>query len=1388
MRAHRDQTALLLLAGLACFIPTARVDAQAFDTPLHINMGGPEITDSLGRVWLGDVAEGDNDPLGLRPNDGGGANVLGSGQWCGPQSDEVLEALGFTAGTDDGEILRSIRWDIGGDTIPYTLEIPVDPGAYDVTLYFCESCCANRHSKVLMQETVVFPDVHPGTFAGGAVGVAGALTAKGIYVGESGELDITLLGCLDPECPDGGDPNPILAALSVEPSEVDPCEGGVRICPFNFRCEIDLESDTVKGSWDGPACFEVTGYEVYQNDVLIDTLAANASSFSAVQAEREASYRVVPLVADGEEPCAELSCGIVNRNVTLDTPLYVNSGGPEVVDQFGRTWLGDEGANADPLNLRPNDVGGGNVITAWCPAGADTSTLPGVPPSQVIESIRWDGGADGIDYAFELPLDEGTYDVRFYFCESCCPQRHFKIDVQGETLFPDVHVGSYANGVTGAAGALEAQDIVVGADQILDIRLLPCPDPECPGGTDINAILNGLAILPSDFDECTLPGFGRCPGNLQCSVTGAGEVVASFDAPLCFDVSGYEVFRDGEKVLELPADATGFTDTLAGSRFGRYEVVPLTADGAEGCGAFSCAVECPCPSGLSLAYNEETDEVTGIWTAPGCSGQVESYDVLRNGNLVESLPGDATEFTDTFDTRVGVYEVVPVLAEGLEQCPTLSGTVVDETKDFEVPLRINMGGVSTRDSLGRLWIGDQPSPGDALGIRPDDAGGTNFIQNWCVASSLVNADSLESLGLDAFSATNQRVFNTIRWDVGDDDGDGLAGQRNDPDGGDTDFLIQLPVPNAMYQVNLYFTECCCPNRHFSVELQGQTVAEDVSAAAYSRSGRLGRTGRLSFDDVEVRNGRLQVGLRPCVDPTCPGGTDPNAIIDAIEVLPAGAPFSQCPNDLVVTLNEDGSATGVWTGGTDVSVAGYELYLNFVKVQDLPGDATEFTHEAGCVRVQRYDLLPVHTDESEGLCPRLLMTSAVVNPDCAFDTPLRINMGGPELIDSQGRHWLGDRRIDAPEADDPLLIRPDDAGAARSLINWCPPDADSVDALGFDSTDPADNSILSTIRWDDAASPGDYLLEIPLDEGEYQVDMYFNECCCTNRHFSIAIQGEVVDDDVSYLDYDPVEPALRKPGRLSFEGNLVAETLDILLVGCPAAVCPGGGDINPILNALDITRTGDLPNKRPTAVIVASATEVELRRGEAQVNLDGSQSDDGEGGAQGLTYEWSLAAFELDDVNGDGEPGVTIASPDQAVTDVTFTKAGSFTFQLLVDDGQSIVNIGTASVSIDVLPESGPLFARGDSDSSGEVNLSDGVKVLNFLFLGLEEPECIDAADANDDGSLDLSDAVRIFGWLFLGDPAPPDPTPSATVYVSEDCAIDPTEDPLGCAVTAEKCQ
>ena len=100
---------------------------------------------------------------------------------------------------------------------------------------------------------------------------------------------------------------------------------------------------------------------------------------------------------------------------------------------------------------------------------------------------------------------------------------------------------------------------------------------------------------------------------------------------------------------------------------------------------------------------------------------------------------------------------------------------------------------------------------------------------------------------------------------------------------------------------------------------------------------------------------------------------------------------------------------------------------------------------------------------------------------------------------------------------------------------------------------------------------------------------------------------------------------------------------------------------------------------------------------------------------------------------------------------------------------------------------GPTFVRGDANSDGAINLTDGVIPLLFLFSGGTPPACGDAADTNDTGSVEITDAIIIFSWLFTGGAAPAAPSPLSPGYSAAECAADPTEDGLGCETPSPVC-
>ena len=107
----------------------------------------------------------------------------------------------------------------------------------------------------------------------------------------------------------------------------------------------------------------------------------------------------------------------------------------------------------------------------------------------------------------------------------------------------------------------------------------------------------------------------------------------------------------------------------------------------------------------------------------------------------------------------------------------------------------------------------------------------------------------------------------------------------------------------------------------------------------------------------------------------------------------------------------------------------------------------------------------------------------------------------------------------------------------------------------------------------------------------------------------------------------------------------------------------------------------------------------------------------------------------------------------------------------IDSGQ---NFAEATFDIIVTDPSGlcePSYIRGDANADLGVDVGDTVFVLQYLFNGGADPDCLDSADVNDDQSIDVADVVYELGFLFTMGSAPNAPFPN--------CGVSPNSS-LGC--------
>ena len=114
-----------------------------------------------------------------------------------------------------------------------------------------------------------------------------------------------------------------------------------------------------------------------------------------------------------------------------------------------------------------------------------------------------------------------------------------------------------------------------------------------------------------------------------------------------------------------------------------------------------------------------------------------------------------------------------------------------------------------------------------------------------------------------------------------------------------------------------------------------------------------------------------------------------------------------------------------------------------------------------------------------------------------------------------------------------------------------------------------------------------------------------------------------------------------------------------------------------------------------------------------------------------------------------------------------------------DDGDGLADCDDSDCAAEEACQvvKGPVFHRADPDDNGAIQLTDGIFILNFLFLGGASPSCFDAADADDNGSVQLTDGIFILNFLFLGGDAPPAPGMPGLGPCGPDTEAD---DPIGC--------
>lgn len=106
-------------------------------------------------------------------------------------------------------------------------------------------------------------------------------------------------------------------------------------------------------------------------------------------------------------------------------------------------------------------------------------------------------------------------------------------------------------------------------------------------------------------------------------------------------------------------------------------------------------------------------------------------------------------------------------------------------------------------------------------------------------------------------------------------------------------------------------------------------------------------------------------------------------------------------------------------------------------------------------------------------------------------------------------------------------------------------------------------------------------------------------------------------------------------------------------------------------------------------------------------------------------------------------------------------------------GDAEVVLETCRIAIGCIENLG--FSRGDATNDAAVDITDAIRMLEFLILGTGDVVCHDAADADDSGVLDITDPITLLQVLILGLGEIPAPGIGG-------CDLGPTDDFLSCDI------
>jgi hypothetical protein len=791
----------------------------------------------------------------------------------------------------------------------------------------------------------------------------------------------------------------------------------------------------------------------------------------------------------------------------------------------------------------------------------------------------------------------------------------------------------------------------------------------------------GGSVSSSSRCEMVVP---EVPSDISCSQQGkAIRIEWTVSAP----VESFSIRRDGSPLAVLSGDTSSFIDGAPPFGTHTYEV----RGGAAGSWSVpaTCAVLMIAPP-RDLACVSEGASVRLTWT-PGAA--YEAIEVLRNGEPLATLAGDATSLIDPgLPPGVYRYEVRGIAGGDESERASCAAIVIAPVFSLECRAKGPAAEISWTSAAPYDAIDvcrKRPSDGDLVHVATLDGSATS----WTDAGPGEDGETAYAIAGRIGGSPSARALCTV---------------------------LRIPAPTAL--------SCVVTNAtvlRADVELSW-SVPAGYDAVAIRRNGVL--IASLGGGETAYADRGLGVGTYDyeVAGSWASGVSDPARC--TVQV------FLVTPPIFGLTCTIDGSeARLAWS--VESGVDAIRIYRR------APGEATA-----------------AQIAELPGSTLSTIDRSATAAGDYRYE--VSTVLGGIESA-----HVLCDVRKPLPPADLRCLPANLGPGTGDVQLTWTlPAPCDSITLL----RDGLQVAVLpgdAALFVDPGLPVGTYAYRLSVLAGGSRSDLSA-ECVVT----------------VPSLPPDPVDLSCSiENGTATLAWTLAAvyDSIEVRRKGpgdaAPAVIATLPGDAERFLDP-GISRPGaylyEVAGKLGALEALASCTTVLP----VPPDVDPANCSSIEGLLDGSDVRISW-------VNGDDYDSIVVVririAPLPTETRMVSLRGDQTSFlDRAVPDGEydyaivGVIGTGSSAAASCRVDIDRPRFIRSEVNGDGSQDIADPIYLLNYMFLGGPEPQCLEAADGNDDGEVDIADVLMVLQYQFYGGRMIPPPFPA--------CGQDPTWDGIGC--------